>query len=130
MVSTKESSQSQIIMSGISIHQTLNSNEKTISDSFQEKKTAYISREIATISTDTTVNQISKIFLEILNTIFPDTYKKNLDNYTAFQKYIQTTTSTIDKINDPNIQQDIIDNANRGIQETKLYKQRLQLFRR
>lgn len=126
--SSKESNQSQIIMSGIIINETPNNNEENIISSFQGEKIGYITRQLGTLSSDTTVNQMSKIFLEILNKMFPSIYQKNLSNYNAFQKYMQNNVSTIDKTTDPNIQKDIINQTNRGLEETKIYKRRQQLF--
>jgi hypothetical protein len=124
--SWEDISQSNIRLEWIQADHTPNVQRDELRSTFQQGKIAFLSKQIIEFSSNPTINEISKTYLQILSSLFPGIYTKDLSNYYQFQKYI-TPTPQIDQTVDPNISKDVINEANRGWHETKIYQWRKQL---
>ncbi|MFA7717176.1 MAG: hypothetical protein WC875_00485 [Candidatus Absconditabacterales bacterium] len=119
-------SQANILIKGLHIDTQMNTYKNMLITAFEEKKKEYLGRGLSGLSENATINKLSKRYLDVLSSLSPSKYAKNVINYSEAQKYIDIP-ATVEKIVDPNTSKDILQQATKGRQETKLYKWRQQL---
>ncbi|MEI8090709.1 MAG: hypothetical protein WCG98_00130 [bacterium] len=127
-ISSDNYSPRQLTLSGIT---TQAAGKNQFQQLFETKKIATIGKQASKIFMENaTLKKINVRILEVLARLQPAKYQKYIDNFKAFENYVPTqVTRIIDKVNDPNITQDIGNQAQKGFQETEIYKRWKNLFK-
>lgn len=116
----------QVTLSGVAKNGEKNQYQKD----FEIQKIKAIGNQINKLFMQNTfLKSINKWMLDILARLRPNTFQDNIKNFKDFEVFLPTQTSRqTDTTVDPKIQQDMINQASRGWEETQLYQRWKKLF--
>ncbi|MCX6823413.1 MAG: hypothetical protein NTX91_05510 [candidate division SR1 bacterium] len=118
----------QIVLSGVAEQDGL---KNQYQQAFEQAKLQTIGTQTSTIFMQNSfLKSINKGILNILVRLRPTKFEKNIKNFNDFEMYIPTIISRqTDTSVDPKIQQDMINQAGRGWEETQIYKRWKNIFK-
>ena len=117
----------QFFLSGVS---ELDGLKNQFQQAFETQKMKSISNQTATIFMQNPyLKAINKWILDVLVRLRPNKFQESMDNFQAFAWYLPTAIiRTTDTTNDPQIGQDMANQASRWLEETQMYQRRKRLF--